>query len=270
MTPVQLVLLVFAALLGLAIGSFLNVVAYRLPAGIPLTRESRCPHCDAAIRPWQNIPVLSWLVLRGRCASCHGPISARYPLVEATTGALFAVVGYGVMSQPLPGAAQVAVFVAYAYAAALGLVLALIDLDTHRLPNTLTLSAYPVTAVALLTASALGAGWDAALRAVIGAAALFLFYGLLRLISPRGMGGGDVKLAGVLGAYLGFAGYAQLVVGAFAAFVLGGIFGIGLLLTRRAQRGSGIPFGPWMILGSWLGIAAGGPLAGAYLELVTP
>ena len=98
MTPLDLLLVLFAGVFGLAIGSFLNVVVYRVPAGIPLTRESRCPHCDRAIAARHNVPVLGWLALRGRCASCGDAISARYPLVEAFTGVAFAVVTWSILT----------------------------------------------------------------------------------------------------------------------------------------------------------------------------
>src|SRR5918993_5132867 len=98
MTAFITFLVVVSGIFGLLIGSFLNVVAYRVPAQISLLRESRCPHCDAAIRPWQNVPVFSWLALRGECANCRAPISARYPIVEALTGVVFAIVTWWLIS----------------------------------------------------------------------------------------------------------------------------------------------------------------------------
>lgn len=266
------ILLIFAALAGLVIGSFLNVVIYRVPAGIPLTRPSRCPNCDAPIRWWQNVPVVSWLALRGRCASCRAPISARYPAVELVTGVAFlVVVWWFVAAAPSVGStwARALVIVAFLYLAAITIALALIDIDTHRLPNAIVLPSYIVLAVLFTAASLLGAGWDSLLRAGMGMAALYLFYFLLRLIRPAGMGGGDVKLAGVIGLALGWLGWAPLIVGAFAAFLLGGIYGIALILLRRAGRKSGIPFGPWMILGAWTGVFAGEALARWYIGLFT-
>lgn len=259
-------LLVVAGLFGLVIGSFLNVVAYRVPAGIPLTRESRCPHCDAPVRWWQNVPVVGWLALRGRCASCHAKISVRYPLVEAFTGVSFVIVTWFFLTEagPTPTSSTPVVIVAFLYFAAITIVLTLIDLDTHRLPNAIVLPSYVVGILLLTLACVLGAGWSGLLRAGIGMAALWAFYFILRLVSPRGMGGGDVKLAGVVGLYLGWMGWGSLAVGAFAAFALGGLFGIALLLTRRAGRRTAIPFGPWMLLGAWVGIFAGEAIGRVY------
>lgn len=267
MDAVTVFVIVVAGLLGLAIGSFLNVVAYRVPAGIPLTRESRCPHCAAPVRWWQNVPVLGWIALRGRCASCATRISARYPIVEAVTGIAFAVVALwflGPAAGAMPTAASVVVMIAFLALAAVSIVLTLIDLDTHRLPNVIVLPSYLVGGVLLTLACLLGADWWMLARAAIGMAALFAFYFVLRLIRPDGMGGGDVKLAGLLGMHLAWLGWAPLIVGAFGAFLLGGVFGIALLLGRRAHRRTSIPFGPWMIAGAWIGVFAGDAIGRFY------
>lgn len=272
MTALELFFVVAAGILGLAIGSFFNVVAYRVPAGIPLTRESRCPHCDTAIKSWQNIPVLSWIALRGRCATCHAEISPRYPIVEALTGVAFAGVTWlflaGTRTAADAGVWATALEVtAYLYFAAISIVLTLIDLDTKRLPNAIVLPSYVVAIVLLTLAAWLGGDWSALLRAGIGMAALYGFYFLLRLVRPDGMGGGDVKLAGVVGLYLGWIGWGALAVGAFAAFLIGGVTGLILIAARRAGRRSAIPFGPFMILGAWTGILAGETIGRAYLSL---
>lgn len=270
--------LIFTGLFGIVIGSFLNVVVYRVPAGIPLTRESRCPSCETAVKPWQNAPVVSWLALRGRCASCKGAISARYPLVELATGMAFVGVVWVFLDtlhlaplpqrpEPLDWWALSAVVVAYLYFAAISIALALIDLDTHRLPNAIVLPSYLVVGALFVLACLLGADWAALLRAAIGGAILYFFYFVLRLIRPAGMGGGDVKLAGVVGMCLAWLGWAPLIVGAFAAFLLGGVFGLALLLTRRAGRRTAIPFGPWILAGAWAGILAGDTIARWYIGL---
>ncbi|WP_377010183.1 prepilin peptidase [Cryobacterium melibiosiphilum] len=143
----------------------------------------------------------------------------------------------------------------------------MIDIDTHTLPNVIVLPAYIVGGV-LLAASALALGEpQRLLGALIGGAALFALYLLLALIYPGGMGLGDVKLAGVLGLYLGWLGWGELFVGAFGAFLLGGLFGVILLAFRKAGRKSSIPFGPWMLAGAWVGIFAGDVLASGYLGL---
>lgn len=249
-------------LFGAIIGSFLNVVVWRVPRGESVVLPpSRCPACGQVIRARDNVPVLSWLVLRGRCRDCREPISIRYPLVETTTAVLFVLVVVRLgWNWTVP---------AYLYLAALGLSLALIDLDSHRLPDALVLPAYPVLAILLTAASWAGGDWPALLRAAIGGAALWLLYGGLMVIRPGGMGFGDVKLAGVLGAGLAFLGWGPLMVGAFAAFLLGGAYAIGLMVFGRAGRRSRIPFGPWMVLGAAAGVAVGVPIWSAYLAAVT-
>lgn len=262
------VVIILLGLLGLVIGSFLNVVVYRVPAGISLMRESRCPSCDAPVRPWQNVPVVSWLALRGRCASCGARISPRYPLVELATGLAFAGVGWlFLIDGDLPIGARIAVTVVYLYLAAVSIALTLIDIDTHRLPNSIVLPGYVVVAVLFTLACVLGAEWSALLRAAIGGVALYAFYLLLRLVRPAGMGGGDVKLAGVLGACMAWLGWGAFAVGAFAAFLIGGVFGLALIAARRAGRKTAIPFGPFMLAGAWVGIIAGQAIADWYLGL---
>jgi len=274
MTPSIVMLLVFAGLLGLAIGSFLNVVVYRVPAGRSLTPDSACPKCGTAIRKRDNIPVISWLMLRGKCRGCAQPISARYPLVEAGTAAAFVLVtarfGPAVLEAgTAPDAVAAAIeLVAFLTLTAVSIALALIDLDTRRLPNVIVVPAL-LAGVVLLGAAALMRGDSAALAgAAIGGAGLFALYLVLALASRGGMGMGDVKLASVLGLYLGFLGWGSLLVGAFAAFVFGGVFGLLLLIVRRAGRKTAIPFGPWMILGAWLGVFAGELLARNYFDAV--
>ncbi len=263
------VLTVFAGTLGLVIGSFLNVVIARVPAGVALTRESQCPRCDAAIRPWQNIPLLSWMLLRGRCAGCGEPISARYPLVELATALLFAATAWWVLaSEPASITTGVVLFLAYAWFAGISVALTLIDLDTHRLPNVIVVPSIVVIALLLTAAAILSGDYAALIRAGIGGASLFAFYFILAFVRPGAMGGGDVKLAAVVGLVLAWIGWGALIVGAFAAFILGGILGLALMASRRATRRSAIPFGPWMITGAWVGIFAGTALADGYLQLI--
>lgn len=262
---------------GLLIGSFLNVVVYRVPAKRSIVSPpSACPHCGAPIRWADNIPVVSWIVLRGKCRDCGAPISVRYPLVELGTGVFFAGVALWFLLTQLPSdpwsniqttVASVLALIAYLYLAATSIALALIDLDTRTLPNRIVAPGY-IVGIVLLGTSALLAGDLAALpTAAIGAAALFLFYFLLVLAYPRGMGMGDVKLAGLLGLFLGFLGWQAIVVGAFAAFLLGGVYAIVLVALRRASSKTAVPFGPWMLLGAWLGILFGSDIMGTYLGL---
>jgi leader peptidase (prepilin peptidase) / N-methyltransferase len=254
-------LLLLTAILGLAVGSFLNVVIYRVPRGESLVRPgSHCPNCGDAVRPRHNVPVLGWLALRGKCATCKERISARYPLVEAGTALLFvAITARFGWSPELP---------AYLYLASIAVALALIDLDVQRLPDAIVLPSYLVGLVLLAPAVLASGDWGQALRAVAAMAALWLFYRLLTLVHPRGMGRGDVKLAGVLGLYLGWLGWDALLVGAFAAFLIGGLAGAALMASRGATGKTAVPFGPYMLLGAFLAIFAAGPLAGWYLALL--
>lgn len=197
-------------------------------------------------------------------AVAHG--RARTALVIAGTGISFAAITWWFpAASTLPGPALVPVVLAYLFFAAISIVLTVIDLDTHRLPNAIVLPGYLVVGGALIAACLLGAPWSALLRAATGMLLLFAFYFLLRVIRPGAMGGGDVKLAGLLGLLLGWAGWSSLVVGAFAGFLLGGVFGAILLVARRADRRTAIPFGPWMILGAWVGVFAGEVLGSLFL-----
>ena len=249
----------FAGVLGLLIGSFLNVVIWRVPRGESVVRPpSHCPGCDAPIAERDNIPVVSWLVLRGRCRHCGESISARYPTVELLTGLLFAAVAARI-------GWHVAV-VAFLYFTAIAVALAFIDYDTKRLPNVLTYPAYVVGPLLLTLDAAVSGSWLPLRHAGIGMLALFAFYFMLVLVYPAGMGLGDVKLAGVIGLFLGWIGYGALVVGAFLGFFIGGLWGIGLILLKRAGRKSAVPYGPFMLIGAMVAIFAGQPLADLYVN----
>ena len=212
-------------------------------------------------------------MLRGKCRDCATPISARYPLVELGTGLFFAAV-VGLFAPAIlaaPNARGIAggllVLVAFLYLAAVSMALALIDVDAHRLPNAIVLPAYAVGAVLLTSASIVFADYSVLLRAGMAMAALFLAYFLMAFVYPAGMGLGDVKLAGVLGLYLGWVGWGAVIVGALGAFILGGIYAFALILGKRANRKSGIPFGPWMLVGAWLGIGIGNEAFAGYLSV---
>jgi leader peptidase (prepilin peptidase) / N-methyltransferase len=156
---------------------------------------------------------------------------------------------------------------AYLYLVAIGVALAMIDLDVHRLPNKIVLPSYIVVLVLLTIASLGDDDWNALLRAGISGAALYAVYFLLRLGYPRGMGFGDVKLAGILGMYLGWLGWGQLAVGAFLGFLLGGVVGGALMVANRATRKSKIPFGPFMIAGAYLAVLVGAQISDLYLDV---
>jgi leader peptidase (prepilin peptidase)/N-methyltransferase len=259
---VIVLLVAWSAVFGAVIGSFLNVVIYRVPAGLSIAYPaSACPCCHTPILRRDNIPVLSWVGLRGRCRTCQEPISRRCPVVEALTATLFAMVAlhFGV-TWATP---------AFWLFAAVGVALSVIDLLTHRLPDPIVGFAYASGSAALLAASAAGAGDgpEALGRAGIGAAALYCGHLVAMLIYPAGMGFGDVKLAGVTGMFLAWVGWGPLVVGVASSFVVGlALAGVLALVQRGKVRG--VPFGPAMFIGAGIGVAAGQPLWTAYLAVL--
>lgn len=248
-----------SALLGLLVGSFANVVVARIPEGGSLsTPASACPQCATPIRPYDNIPVLSWLLLRGRCRDCSEPISPVYPLLELTMALLFALVAVRVgVSWALPG------FLLFTW---LLVVVSLIDIRTRKIPNRLT---YPLTPalLVLLVAGALLEGEPAvAVRAFLGGVAAFGVLLVLALIQPKGMGMGDVKLAGFIGIGLGYLSWAHVALGIFLSFLLGGVIGVLLMATGKRTAKDKIPFGPYLAVGALIALLAGTPLLTAYLR----
>jgi leader peptidase (prepilin peptidase) / N-methyltransferase len=242
----------FAAVSGLCLGSFLNVVAYRLPAGMSLvTPPSACPDCGTGIRPYDNVPVVSWLLLGGHCRSCEHSISPRYPLTEALTGALFATV---VIARGATGA----VWLDLIFVAAL-VAITRIDLEHRIIPNRIV----GPLAIAALVLTAVFEPHQLPERLIAGAAAGgFLLIALLAY--PGGMGMGDVKLAGVMGLVLGSAVAPALLV----ALVAGTIAGIAVMARHGVARGRRmtIPFGPFLALGAVAGLFAGPSLVHAYVH----
>jgi leader peptidase (prepilin peptidase)/N-methyltransferase len=249
------------ALVGLLIGSFLNVVIARVPVGESVVSPgSRCPHCGHEIGPADNIPLVSWLMLKGRCRGCGQAISARYPMVELGTALLFGIVAWWRgPSWDLP---------AFLYLSAVCVALAVIDLDTRRLPDVLTLPSYPVLAVLFLIPAVLDADWQDYARIWLGGAALFALYFVIMFVYPAGMGFGDVKLAGVLGMALGWLGWSYVAVGGFLGFLVGAAVGVLLMFGGRAGRRTAIPFGPSMIAGAFLAFLLAGWVSGWYTGLV--
>jgi leader peptidase (prepilin peptidase)/N-methyltransferase len=240
-----------AALMGAVVGSFLNVVAYRLPRGESLSRpRSRCPQCQTQIRAYDNVPVLSWLALRGRCRSCRAPISGRYPLVEAMTGLLCALVVHdqGLDEDALLGVALVLLLVP----------ITLIDLDHRIIPNRLTLLGAVLAAVILAVTAP-----DAIPEHLIAAAAAGGFFLLAALAYPRGMGMGDVKLAAVLGLFLGRSVAPAL----FVALIAGTLVGAAIMARRGTAEGrkTAVPFGPFLAFGGVVALFAGDALVDWYL-----
>jgi leader peptidase (prepilin peptidase)/N-methyltransferase len=254
-------LIVVVAILGLVIGSFLNVVISRVPAHESLLRPaSHCPVCSHPIRSRHNIPLLGWLVLGGRCADCGVRISVRYPLVEGLTAVLFVAVAVRIADLH-----QAAALPALLYFTAMGICLSIIDLDVGRLPNAIVYPSYPVLGLLLTIAAFAQHDPAALLRAGVGAAALFLGYFALACLYPAGMGFGDVKLAGIVGGVLAFISYPVLLVGVFGAFLIGSVFGIVKIVSGRGTGRSALAFGPFMITGALLSLFVGSSVTKFYL-----
>jgi leader peptidase (prepilin peptidase)/N-methyltransferase len=250
-----------AALFGLLIGSLLNVVVHRVPRGDSVAHgRSACPACAVKIRPRDNIPVVSWVLLRGRCRDCAAPISPRYPLVEAGTAGLFGALGLRVgASWVLP---------ALLLLGGAGLALALIDLEFGRLPFAITVPLLAALALLLVPAS-IADGWSPAGTALLSAVAWIAVYGGIWLVTTgRGMGLGDVVLAPSLGLALGWLGWGPSLVGLLGGFGLGALVGVALIASGRVQRRAQLPFGPYMLGGAALGVFAGPALWTGYLGLI--
>jgi leader peptidase (prepilin peptidase)/N-methyltransferase len=246
---------VVAAILGAIVGSFLNVVAYRLPRGESLAHPpSACPSCGTPIKPYDNVPVLGWLWLRGRCRSCGAPISKQYPIVEALTGALCAacVVRFGADRDVWLPLVMVVLLIP----------ITLIDLEHHIIPNVLS-AIGAIAAVALVLAFQS----DDLTEHLIAAVAAGGFFLVAALVYPAGMGMGDVKLAGVLGLFLGRAVAPAI----FAALIAGTLVGAVVIARVGAKEGrkKGIPFGPWLSFGGLVGLFAGDEIVDWYLDSFT-
>lgn len=263
--PMELAVVAVCALLGLLFGSFGNVVIHRIPEGGSIAfPPSACPHCETAIRPIDNVPVVSFLLLRGRCRACGASISMRYPLVELTGGILFALVAWWLVRMDPPDWYALPAYLLFVWVL---LVVSVIDARTRRIPNRLT---YPLTPalLVLLGAAAIANGRpDDLLRSVLGGVAAFVFLLVLALINPKGMGMGDVKLAAFLGLGLGYVGWGNVVLGLFGSFLLGSVVSLVLIATKTRGRKDLIPFGPYLAAGSLLALLWGRPLLDWYLRI---
>ncbi|MDN0082168.1 A24 family peptidase [Crenobacter sp. SG2305] len=274
--PVWLVAV--ALLFGLLIGSFLNVVIHRLPIMLQrgweqdcarltggsvqegarynlLMPPSHCPACLRLVKPWQNLPLISFVLLRGRCAACEMPISRRYPLVELATGLVFALMAW----QLGPGSELAG---AILLTAAL-IALAFIDADTQLLPDCLTL---PLLWAGLLfnLVTGLVPLADAVLGAVFGYLALWLVYWAFRLATGKeGMGYGDFKLLAALGAWLGWQALPLVIL---LSSLVGALIGIALIMVHRAGRNQALPFGPYLAAAGWIAFLWGDRIMTWYLH----
>lgn len=246
-----------ALVFGGIVGSFLNVCIYRIPEGISVIfPASRCPLCETQIRWYQNIPVLSWVVLRGRCATCRAPISFRYPLVEALSGLLYVVILLEFGLSP--------VALVYALFASLLLVITFIDLDHQIIPNTLSLPGIVLGFMASFLIPWLS--WlDSLLGIIAGGGSLWLVAFVYHaLTKTEGMGMGDVKLLAMIGAFLGYKAILPVVL---ISSLVGALIGVvGMVVTGRGRK-LAIPFGPFLSLGAIVVLLWGDQLVGWYLGM---
>lgn len=280
--------LITVGLVSLCVGSFLNVVIYRLP--LMMQREwqsecrlllddelntnitkpkntsepfnlvkpnSTCPKCKTAIKPWQNIPIISWLILKGKCASCSNPISIRYPAVEAVTALLSLVVAYtfGATEQAL-----LYIVITWALVA-----LTFIDIDHMLLPDQLTL---PLVWLALIAAvgGVTITPSDAVMGAAFGYLSLWSVFWLFKLLTGKeGMGYGDFKLLALFGALLGWQSLLTIIL---LSSVVGAIIGIALLTIQGKDKATPIPFGPYLAIAGWITLLWGNQLQSAYFNLI--
>lgn len=237
---------------GMITGSFVSVVAHRVPLGRSIVGpRSECPSCGHTIAAYDNVPVLSWLLLGGRCRSCKARIPARYPLVELAVGIAFAATAVVLYDDPAELALGL-VFVAMLAA------ITLTDLEHRLIPNRILLVS-ALVAVALLLAG----DRDALVEHLLAAAIAFAVLFVVALAYPRGMGMGDVKLAGLMGLYLGKAVAPALLIG----FAAGALFGLALIASRGAEaRKQAVPFGPFLALGGVVAIFCGVEIVDWYTD----
>lgn len=248
-------------LFGLLIGSFLNVIIYRVPAKVSLMGRSQCPKCNHLIRAYDNIPVFTWFILRGKCRDCKAPISMRYPLIEAFHGLTWGFLAYHF--------GMVGILPVLLIVFSITLALAMIDFDTMTLPQSLVTATWIVTIVGILSVAFTHSHSLSSLeRAGLSGLAWGAFYFCLWFFSGgRGLGYGDLKLAPALGMLAGWFSLRVSIVGFFGAFIVGGIPAIILMATGIVKKGTRIPYGPMLIAGAWLGIIWGTQLSNLYLHI---
>jgi leader peptidase (prepilin peptidase)/N-methyltransferase len=257
---VRALVIAAAGVIGLVLGSFGGVVAHRVPRRESIGGRSACPRCGHAIGAAENVPLLSYLVQKGRCRHCGEHISARYPLVELSTGILFALAVWKFGVTP-----TAAVYAGFFWVL---VVLSVIDLEHRKLLNRIVYPAFVVGWLCLSATSLFTGEIERLTDAALGALIFGGFIFVIAFVYPAGMGGGDWKLAFVLGTFLGYLDApGVVVVGMFLSFLVGSVVGIATVLKEGGGRGTQVPFGPSLALGTAIAIFAGRPLLDAYLRL---
>ena len=242
-----------AAVGGLAFGSFMSVVVHRVPRKESIVApRSRCPACGHQLATTDNIPVASWVLLKGRCRYCHAPISVRYPAGEALVAVVWAVAVLRLHNRW-----DLLAFLPFLWVL---VTLSFIDLETKLLPNRIVYPSVVVGAGLLLISASLGPGVHAWVRGVEAGALSGAVFFVIALISPAGMGMGDVKLSVLIGLFTGYLSWGRVFSAFLLAFLAGSVIGIALMIAGRAGRKTAIPFGPFMALGAILATLFGGPL----------
>lgn len=249
MLAIDIVLYIAFVISGLIIGSFLNVLIYRIPRKQSIVRPSSfCPDCREKIRFYDNIPVLSYLILKGRCRNCGASISIRYPIVEIMTAFLFAMnyFFFGITFMTILGIVFSCILIA----------VTMIDIEFRIIPNVIII---PALIIGLgLSIFLIGETWWKPLAFSAGS---FVFMLIIHLIYPRGMGLGDVKFSAVLGAFLS----QTVVVGIFLGFLFGSLYGLSVIIIRKKKLKQAIPFGPFLSLGSLVALLWGKNILKWYL-----
>ena len=246
-------MVVFIAVVGLMVGSFLNVCVHRLPRGESLAwPPSHCPNCRTPLKPYDNVPVVSYLLLKGRCRGCGAPISVRYPIIEILTAALF-LAAYWLFEPPL-------LYQRILFACAM-VVLFFVDLEHHRLPNEITL---PGIGVGFICSFAMLPGWrDSLIGILVGGGSLWLLGWLWLVIrKEEGMGFGDVKMLAMIGAFLG---WKVTIATLLFATITGSLVGVGLIAAQRGNMKTALPFGCFLAIGALAGSVVGDPIVNWYL-----
>lgn len=248
---------------GAIFGSFLNVVIYRVPRKESLLPDSHCPQCDYKIKSIHNIPIFSWLFLQGKCFNCKKPISYRYPLVELLTGIVFAIVFASFYPITLVSWVEVVGLLVFAF---ITIALCFIDWELYILPNAIVYPAYALVLVFVGAGLMSGSNVDI-VRAFIGLIISGLFYFILWFIAPKGIGLGDVKLAPLLGFITAYYGWGPFIISIFSAYLLASIYSVIVMVKNGKGLKSAIAFGPWMLIGVWVGMFWGTPLFDTYTAL---